>query len=91
MKDILVKVNKELLDETSSDLQTAMTYEQDHITKEIQWQKDHPAVDKDGDNHNMAYPDYLVKQAVRYFETNARRHKLREIIYVAEREAEKEV
>jgi hypothetical protein len=91
MKDILVKVNIELLDETSGDLQTAMRYEQDHITKEIQWQKDHPAVDKDGDNHNMVYPDHLVKQAVGYFETNARWHELREIIYVAEREAEKEV
>ena len=83
-----VKVNLELIDQASSDLQVAMRYEHDHITERVRWEVDHP--ETIGGETKPYYPQHLQDSMQEYFEMNVRWHKLREIIYASERDAERE-
>jgi hypothetical protein len=83
-----VEIDLEVLDQVSGDLQVAMRHEHDHIIEDVRFHVDHP--ETIAGETKPYYPQHLQDSMQEYFEMNVRWHKLREIIYASERDAEKE-
>ena len=83
-----VKIDLELLDQASSDLQVAMRHEHDHIIEDVRFHVDHP--ETISGETKPYYPQHLQDSMHEYFEMNVRWKKIRSLIFASERDAERE-